>query len=235
MSQFLNIKKDELHHAYLLEGAKENILEELHEFLESELKFHTKANPDFWSGEFDTFGIDDGRSIKHAQSRVAVGDRKIFVIATNFFTREAQNSLLKIFEEPTENTHFFIITPNAESLLPTLRSRLLIISKPNSNNPRQGLGEIQGLALEREVEFLGVGKAKRLEMIKDIIESKDKQRAIDFLNNLESALYSQLGPSRSKLGEYSFVFEEIIKARSYLNDRAPSIKMLLEHIALITP
>ena len=54
--------------------------------------------------------------------------KKIFIIETGFFTREAQNSLLKVFEEePTEGTHFFVFTPSAETLLPTLRSRMVIL------------------------------------------------------------------------------------------------------------
>ena len=95
-----------LHHAYLLEGIAESILKELHEFLEEGLSFHIKGNPDFWHGAFDTFGIDDGRALKEMQSRRPVGERKIFIVQANFFTREAQNALLKVFEEPTPNTHF---------------------------------------------------------------------------------------------------------------------------------
>jgi len=212
------------HHAYLLEGAKESILEELHSFLESELKFPTKANPDFWSGKFDTFGIDDGRSIKRAQSLVSAGDRKVFVITTNFFTREAQNSLLKMFEEPTDNTHFFVVMPNSESLLPTLKSRLLTISRSDLD-----IVKSDGVA----VDFIKSSKGKRLDLLKNIVDSKDKQMAIEFLNNLEFLLHEKLG---NKIPEkYVFVFEEIIKARGYLNDRSPSIKMLLEHIAIILP
>jgi len=219
------LDKDKLHHAYLLEGVKEEILEELHSFLKSELKFPTKANPDFWSGDFDTFGIDDGRNIKQMQSRMSTGDKKIFIISTNFFTREAQNSLLKTFEEPTENTHFFIITPNTESLLPTLRSRLFFIPYP-----RITLG-VQGLSLDKGKCFIDACKAKRLEMMKEIIDSKDKQKAIEFLDSIEKVLYKKVGGRTSD--QEVFVFEEIIKARSYLNDRSPSIKMILEHIALI--
>jgi len=215
-----------LHHAYLIEGVAEEVLEELTGFFEKELSFSTKGNPDFWHGDFDTFGIDDGRSIKQMQSRKPLGERQIFVVSTNFFTREAQNALLKMFEEPTANTHFFIVTPNVESLLPTLRSRLFHLY-----TPRKALGE-GGVFVDN---FLKMGKAKRLEMLKDIIETKDKQRAIQFLGDLESALYFQSGGSVSKLEEYVTVFEEIKKARSYLNDRAPSVKMLLEHIALIVP
>ncbi len=41
--------------------------------------------------------------------------------------RSAQNAFLKLFEEPPENVYFFIITTDAQALLPTIRSRALII------------------------------------------------------------------------------------------------------------
>jgi len=35
--------------------------------------------------------------------------------------------------------------------------------------------------------------------------------------------------------DYDLIFEEIFKSRSYLSDRSPSTKMILEHISQITP
>ncbi len=219
-----------LHHACLLEGDKENIFTELRDFLENEMNFPVKGNPDFWYGEFDTFGIDDGRGIKELQTRKAVmHERKIFIISANFFTTEAQNSLLKVFEEPTEGTHFFIITQNADTLLPTLRSRMFIL-------PKTALGNCQGRSLEYLVdtkEFLKSSKARRLELLKSIIEEKNKSTAISFLNNLEEVLYKKFQGRSLELVSVSL--EEIIRCKKYLNGRSSSVKMLLEHLALVVP
>jgi len=233
MSQFSNIKKGELHHAYLIKGAMDDVLKELHNFLERELKFPVKSNPDFWCGEFDTFGIDDGREIKEMQSRrPIVGELKIFIISANFFTTEAQNSLLKVFEEPTNGTHFFIITQNIDTLLPTLRSRL---STVNSSELFTETIQVQNMDTLVDIgEFLKSNKAKRATLLKDIIEDKNKNSAISFLNDLEIAIY-QLGNPMSELGENMFVFEEIIKCKKYLNGRSPSVKMILEHVAFTVP
>lgn len=51
-------------------------------------------------------------------------DKKIFVIYDiDKSTEEAQNKLLKIFEEPNENVFYLISTSNMEKVLPTIRSR----------------------------------------------------------------------------------------------------------------
>jgi len=219
-------KTGTLHHACLIEGDKENMFVELCDFLENEMNFPVKGNPDFWHREFDTFGIDDGRGIKELQTRRAVvQERKIFIISANFFTTEAQNSLLKVFEEPTEGTHFFIITQNADTLLPTLRSRMLFI-----NTTREGPSFAGGVDVK---EFLKSNKANRLELLKSIIEEKDKNMAISFLNNLEEVLYKKF--QGQSLKSVLISLEEIIRCKKYLNGRASSVKMLLEHLALVIP
>jgi len=225
MSQFLNLEKKDSHHAYLIEGEREVVVPELLDFLESKLGFMAKANPDFWMETFDTFGIDDARAVRELQSRKPIGEKKIIVIQTHFFTREAQNALLKVLEEPVPDTTFFIITLNVESLLPTLRSRLSFTQR------RQGLRTDEDIAFAEK--FLSAHPSARIELLKDIIEEKDKNKAISFLNSLEFALHSQLRGSTSQLGGGATVFKEIQKARSYLNDRSPSVKMILEHISLI--
>ncbi len=236
-----------LHHAYLLEGEKEGLIRDLLNFLKKELDFSVEGNPDFWLGDFDNFGIENSGEIKDFQSRKAIrGDKKILIIKTNFITREAQNALLKIFEEPTEQTHLFLIMPSAEALLPTLKSRLTLeVLPPNK------LGSIASQFSKISAEkFLEAGIAKHFELIKVFLPKKkgdkaDKAGAILFLNDLEQSLYKkfQAGkmaekgatapPSPQINPRTSFAFEEIIKCRSYLNDRSPSVKMILEHLSQV--
>lgn len=212
-----------LHHAYLIEGEHATVLPEICRFCEGELGVTARGNPDFFQVEFDTFGIDDGRLLQELSSRKAVsGGKQIFVIGFMFITREAQNSLLKLFEEPTHDTHFFLITPTAEVLLPTLRSRLFVLT-------RAGVHDQTTLAQE----FISSGRGKRLALLKDIIEEKDKVAAIKLLAELEVLLRgkSLVDAEKTKL----FALNEIIRGRTYLYDRAPSVKMILEHIAAVTP
>ena len=46
----------------------------------------------------------------------------------------AQNAFLKLFEEPPEDVYFFIITNDADSLLPTIRSRALTLRTGRLDN-----------------------------------------------------------------------------------------------------
>ena len=57
----LQIKKNNLHHAYCILGNSEDVIDELKTFLLKELNFPVKDNPDFWYGKFDVMDIEDGR------------------------------------------------------------------------------------------------------------------------------------------------------------------------------
>lgn len=212
-------KTNNLHHAYAIEGEKKSILSELYHFFENELKIQTKANPDFYFNEFESFGIDNGRELANYAFRKSVdGNIRIFVIVISSITIEAQNALLKLFEEPTDGTHFFIIIQSSNIFLPTLRSRFNIIS--------------QGLSLETATKnvlvnkFLKSTKSERIKLFENIIKEKNKEEALNFLNDLEAILYK----NKTKNTE---IFEILQKSRSYLRGRAPSIKMILENISII--
>jgi len=158
-----------------------------------------------------------------ARHKKAFSDRKIFVISFQSITHEAQNALLKLFEEPTNNTHFFLVTATADIMLPTLASRLFIISCDKKLPKNTHLVE----------QFLTSTKAERLKYLKGIIDSKDKKNAILFLNALEVALY--IKKDLAKNSEIVYALKEIAGSRAYLYGRSPSVKMLLEHVALSTP
>lgn len=219
-----------LHHAYLILGAREAAISGIIDFLEKGMKISASQNPNFWKGEFDTLKIDEAREISEMQTNRAFGAdaKKIFIISANAIAREAQNALLKVFEEPTPDTHFFLVMPSAESLLPTLRSRLFIISHESQI----------GIAPEAK-KFLQSGKTARLAVAKEFAddisdEKKTKTDAAVFLNEVEQEMRKNIG-TRALTKEEAAAFSELIKFRDYLNDRAPSVKMLLEHLALVLP
>lgn len=229
---------ERLHHAYCLEGKREDILKDLREFLEEVLKFDVKGNPDFYSGDFDTLGIDDGRSINEMQSRRAISSpRRIFIIAVNFITRETQNSLLKMFEEPAGGAVFFLVIPSSNILLPTLRSRVMIVDMNRSAESDETKKSEKSENIFDANKFIKSRIAERLVMVKKIAdkisdEEASKSIAIEFLNHVEKELLNESETKESKIKNL-FIFEEIERCRNYAGDRSPSIKIFLEHIAMV--
>ncbi|QOY51470.1 DNA polymerase III subunit delta' [Candidatus Sulfurimonas baltica] len=76
--------------------------------------------------------IEDDFKIEHAKAVVAEAyiseaQTKYIIIGSSSFTNVAQNSLLKVLEEPPKNIEFIIISPTKSNLLPTVRSRLPIV------------------------------------------------------------------------------------------------------------
>lgn len=60
------------------------------------------------------------------------GPYKIYIISgAEMMTQQAQNALLKTIEEPPEYAVFFLLTENAELLLPTITSRCVMLKLRN--------------------------------------------------------------------------------------------------------
>lgn len=215
-----------LHHAYLFQRSTE-INDSVIKFVENTLSMPTRGNPDVIILDNESFTINSARELKELESRVATsGERKVFVISFNFITREAENALLKVLEEPSAGTHFFLMTTFGDRLLPTLLSRLHVVDAATDERVLQSSSDIS------IKEFLTTTEPERIKLMSKLVEDKDKTRAILFLNSLESELYLLF--KKGEMKEVS-VFKNIRDARSYMADRAPSVKMLLENIAISVP
>ncbi|KKW11696.1 MAG: hypothetical protein UY50_C0008G0022 [Parcubacteria group bacterium GW2011_GWA2_49_9] len=212
------------HHAYALVGSQEGTLVTLIRSLER-CGIKTRGNPDFRSEVYDVFGIDEARELKDATYRKAVsGNKKVFVISARGITAEAQNALLKVLEEPPEGTQIFLILPSLEILLPTLRSRLHILSDVS----------VRETAITSDAaDFLASPVPKRLKtiqgMLKTAEEEMGKQKLVDFLDALEHTV------AEGDRTNNAVALSEILEVKKYSRDRAPSLKLLLEHLALVLP
>lgn len=218
-----------LHHAYCIVGSKDEIMKELEIFFTKELDFVIAGNSDFWYGEYDSMSIEDSRALKDLhQNKPTTGERKIFVISANFINERAQNAMLKLFEEPSGDTHFFLILPSQNNLLSTLKSRMIIIPHYGKNN-----------SIINVKDFLKMSVGGRIEEIKNLIKSitdeeESKIEVTKFLNGLELELKKKIDLSKTN-SEAVKIFEEIEKVRGYASIQSPSLKMLLEHLALFIP
>jgi len=218
-------KTGDIHHAYCIVGDPEDTFVKLQEFLLGKMKFEIKGNPDFWVGKFDTFTIDDSRILKeHQQNKAFGGGKKIFIVRTHTMTREAQNALLKVFEEPTPDTHFFILIRTKEGILATLLSRSVLIEETDTSTTHKAFAE----------EFLTATSNERLLLLKDMIEEKDREEALQFLTELERQLWKNVDLTTATPKETA-MFDELLKMKGYLSDRSSSVKMILEHLSLMIP
>ncbi len=98
------------------------------------VKFKEDNHPDLYiiSPEKDSsqIKVEAVRDIKKSVYMLPnEGDKKIYIIKDGQkMNIQAQNALLKLFEEPPESAVFFILTDKRESLLPTVISRGHIIT-----------------------------------------------------------------------------------------------------------
>ena len=221
-----------LHHAHIIEGGAVEFVPALLLAVRQYLGIVAQGNPNVMVMQCESFGVDEARSLKEAQIQSAFGGgRKIFIIGTQSFTREAQNALLKTFEEPTPDTHFFIIVPRLNSILPTLKSRVIMVGEKKTshlNFDSQNLGDQAEKFLESTLE-------QRFAFAKKITESKkgeqvDREKIRRILDHIEHILYSRMKGKPSE-----GIFRELFQAKTYLADRGSSAKMLLEHLAIAIP
>lgn len=223
------IKNNTLHHAYCILGNHSEVVNELEKIFEKELNFAITNNPDFWYGEFDVMDIEDGRKIKDLhQNKPVLNDKKIFVVSANFITEKAQNAMLKLFEEPRGDTHFFLVIPSLNNIIPTLRSRFFIIDSNCSCT-----------SIIDSKKFLKEKIGERFEDVKKLCgsvsdEENSKIEIINFINSIEMELKKKVNFLKTN-EEKLKLFEEIEKIRQYTSEQSPSLKMLLEHLSLMLP
>ncbi len=83
----------------------------------------------------ESFKIEHAKAVL-AEAYISESQTKYIVLGAEEFTAVAQNSLLKLLEEPPRNIEFIIISPTKSNLLPTVRSRLPIL-KINTTHEMQ--------------------------------------------------------------------------------------------------
>lgn len=88
--------------------------------------------------DFKTVKIDDVRNLKKKiyQSSISNQDRFIILDDVELFNRSSLNALLKIIEEPTNNTYFILINNKSKPLLETVKSRALEVKIILNENQR---------------------------------------------------------------------------------------------------
>ncbi len=162
-------------------------------------------------------GIDEVRQITTASSSKSLSESDyVFVIVTANITLEAQNALLKIFEEPPKGTIFYLIIPAETLLLPTLRSRFILADSA-----------VTKLDNVTATDFMQLGYSERLELIADKIKKKDA----GWMETLVVGL-GQIDKEQNFEANFK---HSLLLCESYFRIRGAGKKMLLEELALSLP
>jgi hypothetical protein len=236
------------HHAYYIEDSL-SLFDEYKNVLAKEGSFG-EHDANYSARSYVSFGVDDAREHSNLATLKHHGAQQLFFIAAASMTSEAQQALLKLFEEPKLGVVFMLLVPHG-ILLPTLRSRMLALSreellkkivwKPTAlerrGGPRTFSEEVLPGSGEAK-EFLGWPYKKRSDWIAEFLEDDDeispdkqtRERVRTFVNNLERELHPRISDAAVRAG-----LEDIAHFRQYLSDRSPSLKMLLEHLAASLP
>jgi len=190
------------HHALLLFASDINIADVADIAAQDEVK----------DSEFEKFGVKEAQQlVKDAYLRPADTNKQLFVVRAQFVTLEAQNALLKVFEEPPQSAKFLLILPKDFIVIPTLLSRCEILTTDSST--------AENTHFEA---FLLASFAQRLALI-DVAQ---KKKDTHWQREIKKGLIGYLQTHTEHLKELEY-------AARLLLTRGASNKLLLEHAALI--
>lgn len=198
------------HHAYIYYGGRE-IVSRLREELGSG-GVVTVYTDEKW-------GIDESRALSTESHRTdGAGRVRHFILEITTITSEAQNALLKLFEEPPVGVVFHTVVPPGTVLLPTLRSRLIsgVVSGVKENDA--ALAVYQALIRLPLSEQLAEVDARMKK--KDMVWLEAVR--LGGLTALASSVLPVRGEAQTRL------FETLL----LLGSRGAANKMLLEEVVL---
>lgn len=169
--------------------------------------------------DWPQLGIDEARTLAEQAHRTPSGAvARLMIVRTSFITHEAQNALLKLFEEPPSTARFVLIVPTDLRFLPTLQSRISFeFVKPSvAINPCWS-------------EFVACNYAERIAKIEFATKSKD----VDWQRAIKRGTIDWV--TQDKCSFDNIARARVLYAVERLLTRGASNKMLLEELALSLP
>ncbi|MHB8710546.1 MAG: hypothetical protein ACYC6X_03295 [Minisyncoccota bacterium] len=219
------------HHAFVIEAEAEEGIAAAQAWAARELGMQAKGSADVVVLQYGLFSVEDARRVSElAAGAPFAGEHKVLIIAASRAYHEAQNALLKLFEEPPAGTYLFLILPSLGGLLPTLRSRIQILN----------YGFTKPILSKVAEEFIKASKEKRSALIKKLASGTDEEErrehrdeAIAIVNGVEAIAYQYR--SQASILEHVALLRDIAILRAHLYDRSAPLRMILEHLSLVTP
>jgi len=228
--------------SYFLVGEAEQGISSALAFGERALRIAGANNPDLIVLRYGLFSVEDARKLIDVAYRSASGDTgKLIVASAPRLFHEAQNALLKVFEEPPEGVTLVLIVPSTGILLPTLRSRLLPLP---SGDTGKGRSEAVSVIAREFIEANTAEREKIIEKLldraksdKDDVKQGARADAVALAEGLAQAGYAglrSLGDTPAAL-EYRLFLEDLSSFLPILHERSAPLKQLFEHLLLVVP
>ena len=234
--------------AYFLTGETEEGIANALAFVEAELGLGTVGNPDVMTLRHGLLSVEDARKLRSlADLSSTTGTQKVLVISASRLFHEAQNALLKLFEEPPEGTMLILIIPSEGMLLPTLRSRLLPLPKGSGTDAfasRAGIAPVDAVSIEAQ-EFLKADTKDREKIITKIVDraksDKDDEKqaarltAIHLVEELTQWAYAKWQSEKDpkKRENLHMLLEDLTAFLPVLHERSAPLKLIFEHLLLV--
>lgn len=226
------MEQNKVSHAYLLQGelgaGKEFIARAFAALLQCERRennacgqcrsckqIESKNHPDvIWvtHEKPNTIGVEDIRTQLNQDIEIKpyYGPKKIYIISEcEKMTVQAQNALLKTLEEPPSYGLIFLLTTNAEALLPTILSRCVVLRmRPveDSKIEEYLMNKLQIPDYKARVcaAFArgNMGKAKALAESEDFEHIKEE--AVSLLKYIQDMEISEIIAAIKKINDYKF-------------------------------
>ncbi|MGB4076202.1 MAG: hypothetical protein WBK28_00665 [Minisyncoccia bacterium] len=234
------------HHAYFVVGDRERGVEAALLYGQNVLSLESNS-ADAVVLRYEAFSVEDARALSESAYQSGIGAHRLLVVATRRIYHEAQNALLKLFEEPPQGVTLILVIPGAGDLIPTLRSRLLPLPKEEGGKKEASIHS------DLAREFLEASTALRAKMVSKLLERaksdkpQEKQAAradaLALAEDLARTSYQKLrsldsshgAPTSSPRQEITAFLKDLDRLIPVLHERAAPLKPILEHLLLTVP
>lgn len=227
------------HHAFFYAGNAAQGIAAARTYAQQELSLTGDGNPDLALFEYGLFSVEDARRIGMFAAQGSLkGGKKAIILSVGRMFHEAQNALLKLFEEPEEGTTLVLVVPAEGMLLPTLRSRLLPL--PENERPAKSL------IPEVAATFLKADKGEREKLVTKLVArtkaDKDEEKqaarieAIELLSGITHAAYAaRRDATGARAGELDLLLRDLDRFAPILHERSVPYKLIFEHLLIVMP
>ena len=187
----------------------------------------------FIDGEAQDLGVDVAREFSEFLYRqpVASPRRTLVINSAAEFTRQAQNAILKIVEEPPSHALIILTMRDANSLLVPLKSRLQSFYVASVVGEKPTRTPLEDRAVELVEKFLMSSPDARKQQIKQMVED-DKEDDVEKSEKIVDTFVSCLIAELAKKPEANVAaLKAALKRQTAMGDYSTSKKLQLEAIA----